>query len=60
MTVFNYRLRRQEKGETEALCSARPTPAESAAVSQFNAPKCQKSEIKYIFLSCTGHKSLPF
>jgi len=60
MIGFNYRLRRQEKGETEALRSASRSPAESAAKGQSNAPKCRKSEIKVYFPIPIGPENLHF
>ena len=60
MSGFNYRLRRQEKGETEALRSVRPISRRIGGGSQSNAPKCRKSEIKVYFPILIGPENLRF
>jgi hypothetical protein len=60
MTGFNYRLRRQEKGETEALRSVRPISRRIGGGSQSNAPKCRKSEIKVYFPISIGSENPHF
>jgi hypothetical protein len=60
MIGFNYRLRRQEKGETEALRSASPISRRIGGGSQTNAPKCRKSEIKVYFPIPIGPENLHF
>ena len=57
MIGFNYRLRRQEKGETEALRSASRSPAESAAEARLMPRNAAKVKSKYIFLSRSGQKT---